>query len=87
MKKITVIVVACGDDGNCYGSQATFDCLPNEGVALRAAKPFCQDGLAVIVRPSYNDDDSSSFHEFRSFNGSELKRVDFTIAASRAAKG
>lgn len=63
-------------------------CL-NDWHLLRRAKRFCKPGLAVIVRPMFNDlyEDGVlvGFREWRSFDGGPLEEVKFPAPQYRKA--
>lgn len=61
-------------------SESVFGCgfTRSEQDLVRNAQYFCKPGLAVIVRPRFNDA-SLSYHEWRSFDGEQLKRITFTV--------
>ena len=77
MYKCEVIVSRCNTSGtHAFGltlretfPQYAWEVLPNVGY-LR------QKGTSVTVRPLYNDQ-NGSFHEYRSFNGEEFRKVTF----------
>ncbi len=77
------------EGGRTYGTSAKFDVyttsddLANgEANALREAKPFCHNGLCVIVRPRYNHGNSLCYKEWRSFNGGEFEKVVFHLCGN-----
>lgn len=57
------------------------DSAYNQTSLLRRAEAFCKPGLAVIVRPNFNDlhehGELVGFREWRSFDGGPLNEVKF----------
>jgi hypothetical protein len=81
-KTHTIIVSRCFYHPNkpyeqtVYGMALSETTGMGEEYALRFADPFRLQGLAVTVRPNFNDE-GRKYHEFRSFNGEPFKRIEF----------
>lgn len=61
------------------GNELLRERFPNLELANKVGKVAIGKGRAVIVRPTYNDPDGTSFREWRSFDGGPLDEVVFTI--------
>jgi len=61
------------------GNELPHERFPNLELANKVGKVAISKGRAVIVRPTYNDLDGTSFREWRSFDGGPLDEVVFTI--------
>ena len=48
-------------------------------VVESAQRTHVKKGYSVVVRPRFNDNSNGVFHEWRSFDGEELKRVEFSV--------
>ena len=78
-KKVQVIVTEWGPRTRTTAGLRFVETMEQaEEACLYAAEPFRKPGICVIVRPCYNDDNETlSYHEFRSFDGGRFERVDF----------
>ncbi len=92
MKKRTcsVIVSRCAFNmrTNSYWSYGereidkTFESDDPISEAMEYGKALVARGKLVIVRPNFNDertDGKMGFHEFRSFDGEDLRKVEFVV--------
>lgn len=80
MRPISIIVVKCSPLGEqVYGDRLSWIVLYNLREALSLGTDKSKEGVCVIVRPSFNEEDVSGhfFREWRSFNGSPLKECRF----------
>lgn len=84
MNTTTVIVGACfGNDADGYRSVGNCRRIDhyNTAGALADGEARKAVGVAVIVRPNYNESDSEGryFREWRSFNGQPFKECRWRI--------
>ncbi len=77
-KKIVVIVSKCVKD-RIYG-ESLIDTYATLEEARRVGESKRADGMSVVVRPSFNEEDDNGrfFREWRSFNGEEFREVRFS---------
>lgn len=59
------------------GDELLRELFSNLELAIKVGKVAIGKGRIVIVRPTYNDPDGTSFREWRSFDGSSLDEVVF----------
>lgn len=49
----------------------------SEQSLVRDMIKFAKQGVGLIVRPQFNDNERGDFHEWRSFDGAPFHRVEF----------
>lgn len=84
MKTISVIASKCTgvtETLRVYGERecdATFR-ESDKDAAFELGNSLRKDGIAVTVRPNFNDEGERSFREYRSFNGEPFKEIVFKL--------
>ncbi len=83
-KSVVVIVSRCNTLGTqAWGGQLWHVSYPTLLAAIRIAASKRAPGMAVTIRPNYNEQDRKGkfFREWRSFNGEDFKECRWDIPA------
>lgn len=81
MCQCSVIIVRCTPDGASTFGERIEEMFTGESDEIcKRFNRMRAEGFAVVVRPLYNDrfdDLGYEYHEYRSFNGEEFRKVVF----------